>query len=92
MSAIAPEITAEFDSGDFKVGDRVRLTAKAKDVRHVGATGRVVRVESNDPADGMPVIYPVAVWLDVFGAPTDIEANNGLGLPVCAMEIEKVGK
>jgi hypothetical protein len=88
-------IPAHYDAGEFKVGDRIRLTGEASETRHVGALGTIVRIDQKSPnPDGLDVsddvIYPVSVWLDAFGRATGMEIEGGLGLPVCAMEIEKV--
>lgn len=74
---------AAWDSGDYKVGERVRLTKAAHALRHIGAEGDIIRVDADE-------IYPIIVWLDVFGPPTSPEALGMLGLPLSAVEIERV--
>lgn len=76
-----------YDAGNFKVGDRVRMTADAYDTRHVGALGTVKRID-----DGEGEIFPVIVWLDIFGDLTPAEVDGLMGIPLCASEIEKVAK
>lgn len=71
----------DYDAGDFKPGDRIRVITDNQ--RHMGALGRVTKID-----DGQ--IFPVVVWLDVFGTPSKIEASQGIGLPLCAGEVEKV--
>jgi hypothetical protein len=75
-----------YEFGDFEVGDRVIINGQASETKHVGAIGTVVRVDYDVPDQ----VYPISVWLDVFGKATKPEIEGGLGLAVCARELSIV--
>ena len=89
MSIATPEIDPMYDAGDFKTGDRVRVTSTA--IRHNGALGTVMKVDPEFDEDTR-IPFRVVVWLDVFRKPSAAEAAGRVGLPLMASEIEKVEK
>lgn len=89
---VAPAETSAYmyDAGSFVKGDRVRLTDQAAAVRHIGATGTVVKVETDGKDAHGDLIFPIVVWLDAWPARTSFDEGMESGLPLCAREVEHV--